>query len=107
VLATVVVIAVGCEIVSTLVTVHPLASLTAIVYVPAAREEAVAEVPPTGDQEYVIGAAPPVTLAVALPLPAPKQVTLVDVTVTCGPEEFATVTLCVPVQRLASVTVSV
>ena len=74
---------------------------------PWGRLEAVGPEPPIGDQEYVIGVAPPVTLAVPLPLFPPLQVTLVDVTVTCGPELFATCTVCVAVQVLPSVTVKV
>lgn len=41
----------GCDTVAEAVVVHPLASVTVAVYVPAARPEAVADVPPDGDHE--------------------------------------------------------
>ena len=44
-------IVVGCVIVKVLVAVHPLASVTVTVYVPALNPVAVAAVPPEGDQE--------------------------------------------------------
>ena len=49
--AVAVMIVVGCVIVKVLVAVHPLASVTVTVYVPALNPVAVAAVPPEGDQE--------------------------------------------------------
>ena len=49
--AVAVLIAVGCVIVKFLVAVHPLASVTVTVYVPALNPVAVAAVPPDGDHE--------------------------------------------------------
>jgi hypothetical protein len=48
------------------------------VYVPATRPEAVAAVPPLGDQEYVYAPVPPPALHVAVPL-FPPQVVFVAV----------------------------
>ena len=44
---------VGSETVAVVCIVHPFASVTVTVYVPAERLEAVATVPPEGDHEYV------------------------------------------------------
>ncbi len=41
----------GWDTVAEAVVVHPFASVTVAVYVPAARPEAVADVPPDGDHE--------------------------------------------------------
>jgi len=41
----------GCVMVKFCVAVHPLASVTVTVYVPADKPEAVAAVPPDGDHE--------------------------------------------------------
>ena len=52
------------------------ASVTVTVYVPAARPDAVAPVPPE-DQRYVYGGVPPLPVTVAEPLLPVKQLTFV------------------------------
>jgi len=69
----------GCVMVVVSVSVHPLASVTVTVYVPAVNEEAVAEEPPPPDHAYVLVPVPPVAEAVADPLEPPKQDTFVVV----------------------------
>ena len=100
--------AVGWVIVKFRVAVHPLASVTVTVYAPALKPEAVADVPPDGDHEYVYPPAPPDGLTEAEPFEAPLQDTFV-----CEPVEvliavgWVMVKLRVAVQALASVTVTV
>ena len=53
------------------------ASVMVQVYVPGARDDAVAEVPPEGDHAYVYDGVPPLAVTVAVPLAAPKQETFV------------------------------
>ena len=60
------------------VAVHPFASVTVIVYVPAENPVPVALVPPIGVHAYVYGLVPPPPVTVALPLLPPLHNTLVD-----------------------------
>jgi hypothetical protein len=59
------------------VVVHPLASVTVHVYVPAAKLLAVAAFPPLGCQLYKYPDVPPAGVAVAVPFVPPKQEILV------------------------------
>ena len=70
------VIAGGCVIVNTDVIEQPTGELIVHVYVPAQRPVAVAAVPPEGAQAYVYIPVPPEATTVALPVHAPKHVTL-------------------------------
>ena len=89
--------------VTVVVVVHPFASVTVHVYVPAANPVAFAFVPPEGVQLYVNVPVPPVPLAVAVPLLKPQFVfTKVDVAVSAG--GLVSVTTCVVVHPFASVT---
>ena len=67
-------------------TIHPFESVTVNVYVPACKPVAVDPLPPDGDQLYVYGAVPPVTVAFAVPLFPLKQLTFVYVAVTANVE---------------------
>ena len=100
--------AAGSVIVKVSVSVHPLASETVTVYVPAVRLDAVAEDPPPLDQAYVYAVVPPEAEAVASPSFPPLQFTL------SSTEAAATsavgsviVTESVSVQPFASVAVTV
>ena len=73
-LLVVAVTAVGCPITAVAVLVHPFASVTVTVYVPAASALAVVPVPPLGAHEYVYGDVPPVAVTVAVPVDPPKQI---------------------------------
>jgi hypothetical protein len=99
--------AVGCVTTAVADEVHPFASITVTVYVPAVRPVAVAVVWLLIDHRYVIGAVPPVAVAVALPLLPPAQETFTTLVVTVGPLRLITVAEAVFVQPLASVTVTV
>jgi hypothetical protein len=69
--------------------------------------EAVAAVPPTGDQEYVYGAVPPATVTVAVPLvPALQETSVLDI-VAARIAGSVIVIDCVVVHPLASVIVAV
>ena len=61
------------------VRVHPFASVTVTVYVPAHRPVADAPVPPDGAHEYVYGPTPPVATTDATPVHPPLHRTLVCV----------------------------
>jgi hypothetical protein len=54
----------GCVTVKVCVVVEPMLSVTVTVYVPAARPDAVAAVPPDGAHEYEYGLEPPEGAAV-------------------------------------------
>jgi len=64
-------IAEGAVNVTLAVTVHPFASVTVTVYVPADKLFAVALVPPEGAHEYVYEPVPPPAVTVALPVVPP------------------------------------
>src|SRR5688572_30292071 len=89
------------------VAVHPLASVTVTVYVPAVRPVALALVPPEGAQLYEYAGVPPPAVAVALPVFPPKQRTGVMVAETVSNVGCVIVTVAVLVHPLASVTVTV
>jgi hypothetical protein len=72
----------GCVMVTVRVPVHPFASVTVNVYVPAQSADAVFVAPAVvlaaaGDQLKVYGAVPPLAVDVAVPLQTPKQVAFV------------------------------
>jgi hypothetical protein len=69
------VIAVGLTKVTVLVDVHPLRSVTFMVYVPAPILEMLLVVIPPGVHKYVYPGVPPDAVTEADPLVAPKQVT--------------------------------
>jgi hypothetical protein len=68
---------------------------------------AVAALPPLGDQEYVNGPVPPAGVTVALPFVPLKQVMSVEAIVALIGEAVVIVAVCVVVQLLASVIVTV
>jgi hypothetical protein len=70
----------GSVIVTVVDAVHPAASVTRNVYVPAVSPEADVVLPPDGDHEYVYGALPVITVARAAPLLPPLHVTFCVVT---------------------------
>src|SRR6185437_80675 len=70
-------IARGCVIIAEAVAVHPLASVTVTVYVPALRLLAVALVPPLGVHAKVYGTVPPKGFAVAEPVLPPLHLSLI------------------------------
>jgi len=90
------------------VRVQECASVTVTVYVPAARLEADAAVPPEGDHTYVYGGVPPLTEIAAAPSLPPRQETLedpaVDIEIGVG---VVTEVVAVIVQPFASVAVTV
>ena len=67
----------GCVIVKFLVATVPDASVIVHMYVPATKPDAVAVVPPEGDQLYEYGVYPPETTTLAVPLEPPLQETFV------------------------------
>ena len=87
---------------------QPFPSVTVHVYVPGARPEAVAAVPPEGDQLYVNVPVPPVVVILALPVAPPLQLTLVIVPneMTAAPKLLIEAVVDI-VQPAASVTITV
>ena len=57
---------------------HPFESVTKTVYIPAGNPVAVAALPPEGDQLYVYGEVPPLTVTVAEPSFPPLHRTLLE-----------------------------
>jgi hypothetical protein len=98
---------VGSLIVMSETDVHPLPSVIVHVYVPAARLDAVAALPPLGAHEYVYPGFPPTGLAVADPVAVPKHVASVPEIVEVKPPVEGTDTVCTNVHPLASVIVQV
>jgi len=86
---------------------QPLLSVTVTVYSPCVNPLAVCPVPPEGDQLYVYGEIPLVTLATADPVLPPKQLTPVPIVVTLTTGLTTTVAVVVAVLGVASVIVSV
>ena len=93
------------------VKVHPFASFTITVYVPAARPvKLVVALKPAGpgDTEYVYAETPPVTAPIVNEPLAVPQLELVGVSVTAvGPPLLLIVVLVVNVQPFASFTITV
>jgi len=87
--------------------VHPFASVTVHVYVPAQRPAAAAPVPPDGAQAKVYGRVPPPALIAAVPLHAPLQETFVWVVAAESAEGSVISDVLSAVQPFASVTVQV
>jgi hypothetical protein len=86
---------------------HPLFVVTVTVYVPAAKEEAVAAVPPEGAHEYVYGVVPPVGVTVAEPLAPAKQETSTLLIASVAEGETVTTTVVVLIHPEAAVPVTV
>jgi len=86
--------------------VHPLASVTETVYVPEESPVATAFVPPDADHEYVKGICPPEIVTVADPF-AERHVAEVEVAEAVKLPVTETVTVTLPVQLFASVTITV
>ena len=85
---------------------QPLASCTVTLYVPALRLTAESTVLTLGDQVYVYGEVPPVTVTCADPVLPPKQFTSFFTPAdTENPDEEMTVADVVVVQPLESVIV--
>ena len=95
----------GVPVIGTLHTaVHPLASVTVTLYVPAVKPLTVVVVAPVF-QKYVYGDVPPLTNTATLPLDCP-HVSLFPVTLHIGALGVVKVTLHTVVQPLASDTVT-
>jgi len=91
------------------VATHPPDAVTVHEYVPAHKPEAVAEVPPLGDHEYVNGPVPVTMLVVADPVQLPAHAMLVCVPESVSEPPPAIVNVCVigGVHESASSTVQV
>ena len=100
---------VGCVIVTVVVTVQPLLSVTVTVQIPAVNPVTVAvDCAGTGSfHRYVYASVPPAPVAMACPLLPPLHDILVCVVVTVSTTGWVITAVCVAVQPLASVTVTV
>jgi len=91
----------------TCVVVQPCASVIVQVYVFALSPLAEEPVPPDGAHAYVYGPVPPEAVTEAVPFAPPLQETFVCACVALSTVGCVIVTTAVPLQELASVTVTV
>jgi hypothetical protein len=95
---------VGVLTITVLVSLHPFASFTVTVYVPAHNPVMDGVVCPPGAHEYVYPGVPPPAITEAVPLHNPKQVTSVELETTDNGVGWLMVTLAVAGQPFKSVT---